>query len=246
MRLVNPYKSKLSLPVYYDLEHAGIEKFAVENGKIFIQRMEENKYNVGIYSNEYWFNTFLKNNFNDYSLWVAKYGKNDGNKHDSPNISGKIDIWQYTDVGKINGISGNVDLNACYIKLPNINNENNNEIINKNIDENEKVFEDKQNEEKEKINKLDDIKNKSVDELANEVIEGKYGNGIERKNALGDRYSEVQKRVNELINNQKKSVDELAREVIEGKYGNGEKRKKALGERYSEVQKRVNELMSSK
>lgn len=40
---------------------------------------------------------------------------------------------------------------------------------------------------------------KSVEELAREVIEGKYGNGEDRKKALGDRYSEVQARVNEIL-----------------------------------------------
>lgn len=44
-----------------------------------------------------------------------------------------------------------------------------------------------------------DISKKTIDELAKEVIEGKYGNGAERKKALGDRYDEVQKRVNELM-----------------------------------------------
>ena len=48
-------------------------------------------------------------------------------------------------------------------------------------------------------NSKDDIKNKSVDELAREVIEGKYGTGQARKDALGDRYDEVQKRVDELL-----------------------------------------------
>lgn len=43
------------------------------------------------------------------------------------------------------------------------------------------------------------IVNKSTDELAKEVINGKYGNGQDRKNALGSRYSEVQRRVNELL-----------------------------------------------
>lgn len=40
---------------------------------------------------------------------------------------------------------------------------------------------------------------KSVEELAQEVIVGKYGNGEDRKRALGDRYSEVQARVNEIL-----------------------------------------------
>ena len=49
------------------------------------------------------------------------------------------------------------------------------------------------------VKNTDDINKKSVDELAQEVMDGKYGVGQERKNALGDRYDEVQKRVNEKL-----------------------------------------------
>ena len=43
---------------------------------------------------------------------------------------------------------------------------------------------------------------KSVDEIAGEVIQGKWGNGTDRKNKLtfaGYDYNAVQKRVNELM-----------------------------------------------
>lgn len=97
-----------------------------------------------------------------------------------------------------------------------------------------------------------DIANKSVDELAKEVIAGKYGNGDARKNALGSRYSEVQAKVNEMLaGNNKPStptpapppqVDilELVKKTIRGDFGNGEARRKALGSNYDEVQRQVN------
>lgn len=97
-----------------------------------------------------------------------------------------------------------------------------------------------------------DIANKSVDELAKEVIDGKYGNGDARKNALGSRYSEVQAKVNEMLaGNSKPStptpapkpqVDilELVKKTIRGDFGNGEVRRKALGSNYDEVQRQVN------
>ena len=100
---------------------------------------------------------------------------------------------------------------------------------------------------------------KSVDELAKEVIQGKYGNGEARKQALGDRYAEVQKRVDEMlgegeepkksVEEPKKSVEEIAREVIQGKYGNGEERKNKLtqaGYDYAEVQSRVDEILTGR
>ena len=97
-----------------------------------------------------------------------------------------------------------------------------------------------------------DIANKSVDELAREVIAGKYGNGDARKSALGSRYSEVQAKVNEMLaGNSKPStptpapkpqVDilELVKKTIRGDFGNGEARRKALGSNYDEVQRQVN------
>lgn len=94
---------------------------------------------------------------------------------------------------------------------------------------------------------------KTIDELAREVINGKWGNGEARKAALtaaGYDYAAVQARVNEILKGQtsapKKTVDELAKEVIDGKWGNGEERKKKLTEAgydYSAVQARVNEIL---
>lgn len=90
---------------------------------------------------------------------------------------------------------------------------------------------------------------KTVDELAREVLDGKWGNGDERKKRLtiaGYDYYAVQKRVNEILYAPKKSVDEIARKVIHGDWGNGEERKKRLtaaGYDYSAVQKRVNEIL---
>jgi hypothetical protein len=89
---------------------------------------------------------------------------------------------------------------------------------------------------------------KSVDEIAKEVIDGKWGNGADRKaklSAAGYDYNAVQTKVNALVSG-KKSVDEIAREVIQGKWGNGADRKNRLaaaGYNYAEVQKKVNELL---
>lgn len=43
----------------------------------------------------------------------------------------------------------------------------------------------------------------TIEEKAKQVIRGDFGNGIERKKALGDEYKEIQKRVNELYRNGK-------------------------------------------
>lgn len=98
-------------------------------------------------------------------------------------------------------------------------------------------------DEANKINNSEPIKEKTTEELAREVIEGKYGNGEDRKNALGDRYAEVQARVNEILAPAPEpSVDilDLVRKTIRGDFGNGEERKSALGSNYDEVQRQVN------
>lgn len=98
-----------------------------------------------------------------------------------------------------------------------------------------------------------DTSKKSVDELAREVIVGKWGNGSDRRIRLtqaGYDYDAVQKRVNEILTGSsesvKKSVDELAREVIRGEWGNGSERRARLtkaGYDYDAVQARVNEIL---
>lgn len=96
---------------------------------------------------------------------------------------------------------------------------------------------------------------KSVDELAQEVIAGLWGNQPERQQRLeaaGYDYYAVQARVNEILApapapTPSKSVDDLAREVIRGDWGNGQERKDRLtaaGYDYSTVQARVNEILS--
>lgn len=90
-----------------------------------------------------------------------------------------------------------------------------------------------------------------IDQLARDVIAGKYGNGEVRKAALGSNYAAVQARVNEMLGaggstGGGKSIDQLAREVIRGDWGNGADRKNRLtaaGYDYDAVQARVNQLL---
>ena len=92
------------------------------------------------------------------------------------NYSGPVGIWQYSSTGKMNGINGNVDMNKCFVDYP--------KII-KNA----------------KLNGFGKNK-KTVEQIAKEVIAGKWGNGEDRKKRLisaGYNYNAVQKKVNELI-----------------------------------------------
>ena len=95
------------------------------------------------------------------------------------------------------------------------------------------------------------VPKKTVEELALEVIQGKWGNGQARIDALtkaGYNSKDVQSKVDEMLGKNKpvtKTVEQLAREVWAGKWGNGAERKKKLTEAgydYDAVQAMVNKL----
>ena len=92
---------------------------------------------------------------------------------------------------------------------------------------------------------------KSIDEIATEVLAGRWGNNPERKQRLeaaGYNYEAVQAAVNQKAKggaSAKKSVAAVAQEVLAGKWGNNPARKKALeaaGYDYNAVQAEVNRL----
>ena len=89
-----------------------------------------------------------------------------------------------------------------------------------------------------------------IEALAQAVIRGDYGNGDDRRAALGASYDAVQTRVNEILGaggsdggSGGADIDALARAVIRGEYGNGEERRSRLGPLYDAVQARVNEIL---
>ena len=99
---------------------------------------------------------------------------------------------------------------------------------------------------------------KSNEEIANEVIAGKWGNGDARKVALtsaGYDFSAIQSIVNEKLAGKAteskpklKSIDEVAKEVIAGQWGNGQDRFNKLntaGYDANAVQNKVNELLGA-
>lgn len=72
-------------------------------------------------------------------------------------------------------------------------------------------------------------------DLATDVIKGHYGNGQDRRTALGSRYDEVQAKINDLY--------AKANKVIDGHYGNGIIRRNKLGSEYDIVQYIVNNML---
>lgn len=96
---------------------------------------------------------------------------------------------------------------------------------------------------------------KSVEEVAQEVLQGLWGNGQDRYDSLtsaGYDAQAVQDKVNSILNggqdyNNYTNLDDVANEVIQGLWGNGQERFDNLtnaGYDAQSVQDRVNELLS--
>ena len=109
LRLVNPYKDHITLPIYYDLEEPGTENGVKERACIFGDIVEKAGYWVGVYASSYWFKTHLKG-LERFTKWVADWGSNNGKPGVKPTFD-NTDLWQYTSNGKVNGIGGRVDCN---------------------------------------------------------------------------------------------------------------------------------------
>jgi GH25 family lysozyme M1 (1,4-beta-N-acetylmuramidase) len=112
---VNP--GDLTFPVYYDLErwswtgHTPPTNPWVYDGMVntWYGCLQNNGYNnLSVYSYTSYLNTALNTgNIRAKTRWVASYGARTGF-----GFSSNDRAWQYADNGRVNGINGNVDLNA--------------------------------------------------------------------------------------------------------------------------------------
>lgn len=113
---VNP--SDLAYPVYYDLEKWTWEGHKPPTDPNMYNNIVNNWYsalqsagykNLGVYSYTSYLQGPLKHaDIYAKTTWVAQYGARMGFDSFPTNSRG----WQYTSSGKVNGISGNVDMNA--------------------------------------------------------------------------------------------------------------------------------------
>lgn len=112
----------ITLPVVMDYEFAGTSAGRLDSAKLSKDAMTNNAlaflgevstagYDGCLYANA----SFLTNQLNaeqiseDYKIWLAHYTTN-------TSYSGGFDFWQYTETGKVNGISGGADVNFWYFK----------------------------------------------------------------------------------------------------------------------------------
>ena len=108
LRLSAPYKGKLSFPVYFDSEENGTQSFAKTGAVRYCTAIENAGYKAGIYASKSWFTSYL-NGVDKWTKWVAAWTSQ------KPSIKG-MDMWQYTDKGKVPGINGNVDCSYSYFE----------------------------------------------------------------------------------------------------------------------------------
>ena len=185
-------------PIYIDVEEnrwqLGKKKGVTDAILAFCSYLEKLGYVCGVYSSTYWFNSCIETGrLGDLTKWVADW------RGSKPTFSfNNFDLWQYTDAGKCDG--KRVDCNYGYRDFPA-------EI--KAAGKN--GFKKSGSTEKPAATPATGEAKKTVDEIAKEVISGKWGNGAVRKNRLtaaGYNYTEVQNRVNAILAEQSEAAKE--------------------------------------
>lgn len=118
LNLIKGYKP--TYPVYIDMEDADgyKKKFNVSYAncinicEIECLALEEAGYYAGIYANLDWLNNKINSSKLDrFDKWVAQWAT-------KCTYAGSYGVWQYTSDGKVNGISGRVDMNECFKDYP--------------------------------------------------------------------------------------------------------------------------------
>lgn len=103
-------------PIYFDLEEksqfAKGRAFCDSLVKTFCNALESAGYWAGLYISRSPLQQYISADVaKRYALWVAEYGSR-------CNYGGTYGMWQYSSTGKVSGISGNVDMDICYVDYP--------------------------------------------------------------------------------------------------------------------------------
>ena len=190
---IAPYKDICHFGAWFDMEDA--DSYKRKNGMPsndtlkemcykFCDIVENAGFYTGIYASLSWFNNQLAGDrLNRFDKWVAQWPTSGGKQtalNTDPNSRSQYSLWQFTSEGKFNGYNGNLDTNYAYRDFPNPGSQ----------------------PEPTPEPQPAPAPTKSIDELAQEVINGQWGNGEDRKNALinaGYDYNAVQNKVNEML-----------------------------------------------
>ncbi len=97
-------------PIAYDIEELSSLQNADAIAQAFCEVLEEAGYYVILYSYKSALETYFSSSVTStYDVWVAHTGVS------ATTYSGDYTMWQYSFTGSISGISGDVDLDYCYI-----------------------------------------------------------------------------------------------------------------------------------
>ena len=124
--VLNAIKGKKVGTVWLDVEdkiqmNLGMTLIDIINAYKYI--IEKAGYGFGVYTGLSFYNTLIKpyHSFLDCKFWIARYPSGavvdlnfEPAESKKPNIIHALWGWQYTSSGKVNGISGNVDLDIRY------------------------------------------------------------------------------------------------------------------------------------
>ena len=184
--VIHQYKERLNLGVYYDWEYDSM-RYANEHGafpdRTLITEMNREFCDAmtGLgYIAGYYLNYDYQKRYIDTSKLTA-YRKWFA-RYTSVRQTDCL-IWQYSSKGSVTGIAGNVDMNELIGQL---------DAGQPDIDE-----------------PISEPAHKSNEQIAYEVIAGKWGNGYERKNRLknaGYVYADIQALVNKILSENSQTV----------------------------------------
>ena len=101
------------LPIWFDQEYepsikALSKQIRTDICKTFMEEIKSAGYKTGLYCSYDWIKRLYENQLSIYDKWIAQYSS------ECSYSSSDLAIWQHSSSGKVNGISGNVDLNFCY------------------------------------------------------------------------------------------------------------------------------------
>ena len=110
-------KRKFELPLFFDIEEKSqaqlSKKTCSDMVRAFCNKLESAGYWAGVYSYDAFFGTNLEDEIvQRYSTWVARV------ENVKPVVCKRYDIWQHSFKGKVNGITGEVDLDIIYKDFP--------------------------------------------------------------------------------------------------------------------------------
>lgn len=112
-KLISDYN--ITYPVAYDLEEAGTNRIKNvsysqlnKNARAFLDYVNAKGYRGSMYGCKFYLETVWNmSQYSDCHIWLAHYTS-------KTTYTGRYDMWQYTESGKVNGISTSVDLNYAY------------------------------------------------------------------------------------------------------------------------------------